>query len=254
MNWHRLLQRIQHVGVRLGFVRLDRVRPDVQAWFPRQFLRQQNRQISPKCNPKQYQRFRNSWFRRLVLIGLSSAIAMSWLCDRVPMAQAHDLPTAQVRQLLETRSCVNCDLTKADLHQADLRGVDLRGANLERSNLYMANLEGANLEGANLFRSYLGYANFQFANLRRAEVARTKMFYTRLTDADLESASLYYSWIEATDLSRANLRNANLTGVRFVSTDLRFAQLCGATMPNRILYIEDCDQDLLIEANQEEDD
>ena len=46
-------------------------------------------------------------------------------------------------QLLNTKSCVNCDLNNAWLEKSSLRKADLRGANLCRANMEYADLRGA---------------------------------------------------------------------------------------------------------------
>ena len=45
-------------------------------------------------------------------------------------------------QLLNTNSCVNCDLNNAWLEKANLRKADLSGANLYRANMEYADLRG----------------------------------------------------------------------------------------------------------------
>ena len=46
-------------------------------------------------------------------------------------------------QLLNTNSCVNCDLNNAWLEKANLRKADLSGANLYRTNMGYADLRCA---------------------------------------------------------------------------------------------------------------
>ena len=53
-------------------------------------------------------------------------------------------------QLLNTNSCVNCDLSNAWLEEANLRKADLSGAKLYRANMEYADLRGANFTGADL--------------------------------------------------------------------------------------------------------
>jgi len=57
---------------------------------------------------------------------------------------------AHVKQLIDTRSCANCDLSEANLAGFTLAKTDLSGANLRQANLYKATLTGANLTGADL--------------------------------------------------------------------------------------------------------
>ncbi|MDC0840399.1 pentapeptide repeat-containing protein, partial [Limnoraphis robusta] len=80
-------------------------------------------------------------FPILTMITLSIAI--------LPMAPVQASNLQEIRQLLSTKECPNCNLTNAGLVLADLSGANLSGANLTGANLSRANLTGANLTGAN---------------------------------------------------------------------------------------------------------
>jgi hypothetical protein len=56
----------------------------------------------------------------------------------------------QMKQLLATKECPNCNLSKANLSNINLENANLTNANLQDANLTNANLAGANLEGAKL--------------------------------------------------------------------------------------------------------
>ena len=70
-----------------------------------------------------------------------------------------------VKQLLDTKECVRCNLAGANLSGAKLAGANLEGANLQGANLEGANLEGAYLVGANLDKATLSKINLSHANL-----------------------------------------------------------------------------------------
>lgn len=98
---------------------------------------------------------------------------------------ATPLPSAaenldHTRQLLSTRQCPKCDLTRAGLVFVDLAGANLMQANLVQANLSRANLQGADLRGANLVGVSLNGANLVGARLDGAN----------LTGADLRGAYL----------------------------------------------------------------
>ncbi|MBK1987822.1 pentapeptide repeat-containing protein [Sphaerospermopsis aphanizomenoides BCCUSP55] len=101
----------------------------------------------------------------------------------------------EIRQLLSTKKCQNCQLANAGLAIADLSGADLRGANLEGANLSRANLTGADLRGANLAG----------ASLFGVNLSRAKLNEANLTGADLRN----------TYLMNVELTNANLNGTNF---------------------------------------
>ncbi|MEM9926969.1 MAG: pentapeptide repeat-containing protein [Cyanobacteria bacterium P01_D01_bin.50] len=100
-----------------------------------------------------------------------------------------------VRQLLATKQCQNCDLSGAGLVMSDLSGADLRGANLSGANLSRANLSGAdlrdaNLSGAGLFGANLSGAKLSRVNLLGADLRNTYLVNARLTDVDVNEANL----------------------------------------------------------------
>jgi uncharacterized protein YjbI with pentapeptide repeats len=104
----------------------------------------------------------------------------------------------QIKHLLATKECQQCNLVNAGLVMADLSGADLRGANLVGANLSRANLTGANLEGA---------------DLRGAS-----LFGVNLSDAKLKGANL----------SHADLRNCYLTNVEFTDVSIIGTNFQGA--------------------------
>lgn len=117
---------------------------------------------------------------------------------------------SHVQQLISTKSCLQCDLSRAGLATNDLTGAKLGGANLAGANLSRANLTGADLRGANLSGASLYGANLSGADLRGANV-------------------------NSTDLRTAYFANANLQGI-----DVRTAYLEGATgLPKTLGTAED---------------
>lgn len=103
--------------------------------------------------------------------GLSLGIGLAGLVGVGTLARAEN--PDQVRQLLQTNTCENCDLQGAnlmglDLTEADLRGANLQGAQLTHSVLMRADLTGADLRGATLTAVDLRGASLQNANLSAA--------------------------------------------------------------------------------------
>lgn len=108
-------------------------------------------------------------------------------------ASAENLSHTQ--QLLNTRECQQCDLSRAgfvyvDLSNVDLSGADLSGANLSRAILRGANLSGANLTGAVLFSADLTGANLSNANLAGVDMREALMSGANLDGAILTDANL----------------------------------------------------------------
>ncbi|HEY9735854.1 MAG TPA: pentapeptide repeat-containing protein [Trichocoleus sp.] len=103
-------------------------------------------------------------------------LGLGGLLIGAPGARAENLD--QVRQLLQTNVCENCDLSNATLSSVDLRGADLSGANLQGANLravnlMQADLSNAALEGADLTGADLRGANLQGTNLAEAILGQT---------------------------------------------------------------------------------
>jgi tetratricopeptide (TPR) repeat protein len=122
------------------------------------------------------------------------AIALGVNFVAIAPAQAENFE--DLRQLLATRDCAGCDLSRAGLVLANLAGANLQGADLRFANLSQANLAGADLTGADLRGASLNSAN-------------------------LMGASLVGANVEGADLRKSYLVQANLLGTRL---DLAFLQ------------------------------
>lgn len=96
----------------------------------------------------------------------------------------------QIRQLLATNKCFNCNLRNAGLVMADLSGANLSGANLAGANLSRANLSGADLRGANLTGASLFGANLIDAKLNGANLTGADLRNTYLMNVELAGANL----------------------------------------------------------------
>ncbi|WP_392534763.1 pentapeptide repeat-containing protein [Nostoc sp. C117] len=90
-----------------------------------------------------------------------------------------------VRKLLGTKDCQECNLSGGDLRNFNLNEVDLRWANLSGANLSGTNLSGAKLQNAILFDTNLKDANLENANLEGANLQKAN-----LEDAKLQNTKL----------------------------------------------------------------
>ena len=111
-----------------------------------------------------------------------------------PAAIAEDIQ--DLKQLLSTKQCAQCDLAGSGLALAQLAGADLRGANLAGANLSRANLAGADLSGANLAGTSLYAANLQGANLTNANLAGTDLRESYLHGAQFEGTNLQSAYYQ----------------------------------------------------------
>ena len=110
---------------------------------------------------------------------------------------AHAENLEQVQQLLSTKQCQSCDLSRAGLVLARLTGANLNQANLAGASLSQAVLSGANLSGANLAGASLYGADLSGSNL---------------AGADLSGADLRGAFLSGADLTGARMTNAALQG------------------------------------------
>ncbi|MDF5714796.1 MAG: pentapeptide repeat-containing protein [Rhizonema sp. NSF051] len=126
---------------------------------------------------------------------IATAIFLTTISLITPAQAAN---SEQIRQLLASKQCQNCDLVGAGLVMADLSGANLSGANLAGANLSRANLSGADLRGANLSGAGLFGVNLSGANLAGAI----------LNGADLRSTYLVNAQLTGVSLNGANLQGA----------------------------------------------
>ncbi|NES93981.1 MAG: pentapeptide repeat-containing protein [Desertifilum sp. SIO1I2] len=106
----------------------------------------------------------------------SVGIATVLLASTFSPAKAQN--PAHVEQLLQTRQCSRCDLSRSNLAGANLR---------------YANLAGANLEGANFFGADLRYANLSGANLKGANLRGTNLYNAEATQSPIGSSLSQFS-------------------------------------------------------------
>jgi uncharacterized protein YjbI with pentapeptide repeats len=136
-------------------------------------------------------------------------------------ANAQSINTSGSRRtLIDTNSCIGCDLSGVNLQYRNLSGADLSGANL-----YRAYLNHANLFGASLLEADMESASMISANLTKAN-----MFLAKLTHADIHGAVLVEAVIARATLDRANLNGANLSEAVLVRADLGSAELYAAIL------------------------
>lgn len=100
------------------------------------------------------------------------------------------------RQLLSTRQCAGCDLSRAGLVFADLAGANLTRANLAGANLSRANLQGADLRGANLVGTSFNGANLVGARLDGANLMAADLREAYLSGAILEGAIVEGAYLQ----------------------------------------------------------
>jgi uncharacterized protein YjbI with pentapeptide repeats len=106
---------------------------------------------------------------RLTIKIFTFAAIAGAICSYDIAAPASAENPRHLRQLLQTKECVECDLYQANLQDADLSGANLVGANLIGANLIGADLRGAYLRGADLRGAFLQGTYLYNANLYDAK-------------------------------------------------------------------------------------
>ena len=93
----------------------------------------------------------------------------------------------QIRQVLQTKECQGCDLSRTKLSFANLRGANLRNANLFSADLKLADLREANLIGAILDKADLRGADLTGADLTSAYISETNFCGAIMPDGQKSS-------------------------------------------------------------------
>jgi uncharacterized protein YjbI with pentapeptide repeats len=132
-----------------------------------------------------------------------ATLAVATLLSSASPAWAENL--AHTQQLLNTRQCSSCELSRAGFVLVDLTGVDLSDANLSQANLSQATLRDANLRGANLSGAVLFGADLTGADL---------------SGANLSGADLREAYMSGVTLAEANLQGTNLLGAIGLSSEI----------------------------------
>ncbi|MBE9177615.1 pentapeptide repeat-containing protein [Oculatella sp. LEGE 06141] len=147
------------------------------------------------------------------------------------------LKQGRVRQLLQTKQCVGCNLQGANLEGLDLRGVNLEGANLRQANLERVKLANANLQSSNL----------EAANLKQADVGCTAIRFNLRSQPDSTNVSLS---VEASPTPIPSDNSNTILGLDLQTNEqgatldlnvggcanLENANLAGATLPDGSIH------------------
>jgi len=109
--------------------------------------------------------------------------------------------------LLQTKRCIECDLT----------GVNLANADLSRAALTGSNLENANLSNAVLILADLARTNLKKANLANAQLSGADLFKADLQDAVLTDAKFDGAYLVGTILESGQPLSTEKELTEFVS-------------------------------------
>ena len=162
------------------------------------------------------------------LVGMLLATPTHAEAPPTDLSPMEPIQAVNVRRLLTTNICADCNLSGADLSHAHIIGADLRGADLSG-----ANLAGANLEGADLTKADLTGANLTGAFLTNATLA----------NADLDNVNFSESQLYFVDVSGASMDNLNLANATVVGTPISVGGAIGGGM-NDIIPIYDGEESI----------
>jgi Pentapeptide repeats (8 copies) len=164
--------------------------------------------------PRFVLRFRQDWIVGLWGISYGLVLTLCFWLWLTPPAWANN--PAEVMQMLNTRTCMRCDLS----------GANLVVKKLDRSQLLASDFRQANLQGSSLRFSNLNRGKFNQANLSGANLS-----YSLLRLADLRGANLSYANLTDTDLSAA---------ITDETTNFNHVTFCHTTMPDGQVLDRDC--------------
>jgi uncharacterized protein YjbI with pentapeptide repeats len=121
---------------------------------------------------------------------INPCLLISWLIAAIATVSYSESAFAdpnQIRQVLQTRECQGCDLSRSKLSFANLRGASLRNANLFSADLKLADLREANLIGAILDKADLRGADLSGADLTGAYINETNFCGAIMPDGQKSS-------------------------------------------------------------------
>ncbi len=120
---------------------------------------------------------------------IKSCVLISGLIGAIALVSCTDSAWADpnVRQVLQTKECQGCDLSRAKLSFANLRGAILRNANLFSADLKLADLREANLIGAILDQADLRGADLTGADLTGAYMEEANLCGAIMPDGQKSS-------------------------------------------------------------------
>lgn len=116
------------------------------------------------------------------------------------------------KQLIKTKSCQKCDLTKAMLQgyilpNADVEGTDFTGANLTGTQFPNGKFKDAILDGVDFSSSLLHHVDFTGIKARKTKFVNTHLKYSKFIDADLSEANFTSSTPYMTDFNGSIFSN-----------------------------------------------
>ncbi|OIP70084.1 MAG: hypothetical protein AUK48_14050 [Oscillatoriales cyanobacterium CG2_30_44_21] len=113
---------------------------------------------------------------KLIKLRITPCLTIAFLISAIaPLSQTQSTLAnpVQIRQVLQTKICQGCNLSRAKLSFVNLRGADLRNANLASADLKLADLREADLIGAILDKADLRGADLTGADLTGAYTLET---------------------------------------------------------------------------------
>lgn len=123
----------------------------------------------------------------LLADNFSRTMFLSGLMEKIAFTQnaAAQSVSDNFITLINTNSCMGCNLAGVGLSFKDLTGADLNGANLSFSQMIETNLTGADLSDSNLNNADLSGANLTSADLSGASTSSTNLSGADLTGINI---------------------------------------------------------------------
>ena len=127
------------------------------------------------------------------------------------MLNSYSYSEEDLKKLLKTNICINCDLSGADFKKADFS---------------YSNLQGSNLNGANLWR-----ANFSNSNLKNCSIEQANLKRVNFKNANLNGATFQWSIIRHAIMDGSTAFKADFRKTKIKKTNLKLVKFCETLMP-----------------------
>lgn len=164
-------------------------------------------------------------YKTLLAATLSLLISTIWLSSPAIAGNSMD-----IEQFLETKRCIQCDLS-----EVEFVNKDLSGARLTSTDLSAANLENSNLSQSDLSQGDLSYAKFNKCQLKGANFTESNLSESSFIEADLSEANLSGAYLVKANFNRANLKGTKFTSLFGKPANLKQVNFSDANLQSSVL-------------------
>ena len=134
------------------------------------------------------------------------------------------------RELLETKKCINCDLSRINIfidtyNSTDLEGAKIFYSTIDRCYFRQSNFTGVYLTKSGIRDSVFTECNFSNAHLNLAVFYNNEFSGSKFINADLSNSDFSGSNLSSTDFTGAKLDGVNFTRAILIGSNINSEQL-----------------------------